>query len=879
VSASDPKDPLEQGNLFDVETMIVGDDAPTLIGEQLPAEALQGEQASPVEADAGASVITPPPQGVRAPTFLPVSTQPHSPKTPPSASSASAPIPPPSSQPTPSRSGAHSVQLQSETIGGRFRILALLGSGGMGNVYKVADTELDEVVALKMLHREAVGTPEWLERFRQEVKLARRVTHPNVARTFDIGEHGQEKFLTMEFIDGEALAGRLRRLKQLSLGETVEIVLPVCAGLAAAHAAGVVHRDLKPENVLISREGRVAITDFGIARQSVEAGGAEKTSGLLIGTPTYMAPEQVRHGTIDRRTDIYALGCMLYEMLTGHKPWTGNTTLAVAVARLFAPPPDPRAHRPDLMDAAAELVLACMALDPAGRPATAEDVARAMASLPVTTSTRRPLIDLARGTGLVSASSTTARGHQESTSVPGLPGGSVAEVNPGEHGLAVLPFRNGGDPADDHWADGFTDDLIETLSLLPKVKVRSRGAVLKFRGQTVDPRQVGRELEVQAVVEGSVRRSSGTVRVTARLVSVTDGFQIWAKRFDRADGDLLAIADEASQAIAQALVKPVAALPARADLNDPVALDLYLRARKSLRQFERGAAVEAAELAEQGLARVPDDPRLLAAQAIARARMWSMEADGNRSYEIAMSSARRAKELAPDMAETHTAVAVMLMAEMRMQEAIPELRAAMKRGPMLTEPRELAGKLLIELDRIPDGIAELERALALDPEMAACTVEIARAQALMGNWDRAWERLDDSTFLHVVGRARLLTWAGRVQETEALINRHESKFPLLARFRYITDEKAPRPATTLVGPRRARRDLFMLQLNAELAAGRGRHETALDSVVQAVGQGLFDIAWLDRCPILADVRADARFPELRRQVVARAEPILAALLS
>jgi serine/threonine-protein kinase len=555
--------------------------------------------------------------------------------------------------------------------------------------------------------------------------------------------------------------------------------------------------------------------------------------------------------------------------------------MAVAVARLFAPPPDARALRPELLDAAAELVLQLMALEPHQRPASADEVARSLAELPVTTASRRPLSDLGGPGGGGAASLTSTRGTMspgsgEVTSRPGLPGGSLAESTPGEHHLAVLPFRNAGDPSDDHWADGFTDDLIETLSLLPRLKVRSRGAVLKFKG-SLDPREVGRELAVQSVVEGSVRRAPGMLRVTTRLVSVADGFQIWARRFDRPDGDLLAIADDVAQAIAEALVKPIA-LPARSDLNDPVALDLYLRARKQLRIFHREGAVQAAELVEQALARVPDDPRLLAAQAIARARMWVLEADGNRSYEIAMTAATRAKQLAPELAEASTAMAVMLMTEMRVLDAAPELRAALKRGPMLAEPRELAGRLLIELDRIDEGIAELERALTLEPGITNCEVELARANALRGDWDRAWALIGGDSFAHVTARARLLLWSDRLEETLALVDREEKRYPMVARFRILTiDGPAPGP-TTQVGPRRARRDLFFMQLNTEIAAARHDHELAMTAFGRAVDAGLFDLSWTDRCPILGALRQDPRFMALRQRVVARANAISSALL-
>ncbi|AKV04164.1 Serine/threonine protein kinase [Labilithrix luteola] len=233
-------------------------------------------------------------------------------------------------------------------VANRYELLGMLGGGAMGTVYRARDRELDEIVALKVLRRELAATEGMLERFRREVKLARRVTHRNVARTFDIGEHGGDRFLTMELVRGEGLASLLTRRGRLPLAEVVSISRDVCAGLSAAHAAGVLHRDLKPDNVVLAEDGRAVITDFGIARAASE-GELGRTVGGIVGTPAYMAPEQVEGApNLDARADLYALGAMIFELLTGSLPWTGETVIAVAAARLLQPPPDPRTHVADL---------------------------------------------------------------------------------------------------------------------------------------------------------------------------------------------------------------------------------------------------------------------------------------------------------------------------------------------------------------------------------------------------------------------------------------------------------------------------------------------------------------------------------------------------
>jgi serine/threonine-protein kinase len=487
-------------------------------------------------------------------------------------------------------------------VGGRYTILGLVGVGGMGSVYRARDAELDEVVALKVLRKELVEMPGMLERFRQEVKLARRVTHRNIARTFDIGEHEGEKFLTMEYVDGESLA-ELCGDGPMPLERVVGLSRDICAGLSAAHAAGVVHRDLKPDNVLVGKDGRLVITDFGIARALREGDDVVKTNGRPIGTPAYMAPEQVQGGDVDARADLYALGAMLYELLTGERAWPGDSVFAVAAARLVQPPPDPRQKNPGLPDDVAAVVLRCMAKDPDQRFASAEEVARALDA------------------ALAAA-----------TSVPvGLPRQRASARPPAEttKNVAVLPFRNQGPAEDEYIADGLTDDLIDALSMTRGLRVQARGAVMRFKAGDRDPREIGRQLDVQVVVDGSVRKSGGKLRVNARLVSVADGFQLWAKRFDRPEAEFLAVGDEAANAIAEALTL-VRDLPAREAPTDPLAIDLYLRARHA---YHAGWAMNvdvAVRLFEEALARAPDDPQILAGYALALMRRSASTRAGRR---------------------------------------------------------------------------------------------------------------------------------------------------------------------------------------------------------------------------------------------------------
>jgi serine/threonine-protein kinase len=739
-------------------------------------------------------------------------------------------------------------------LSGRYRILGLVGTGGMGTVYRARDGELDEVVALKMLVPHLCNQPDMVERFRREVKLARRVTHRNVVRTFDIGDHGETgKFLTMELVDGESLAALRARERALPEGRVVEIALQICAGLGAAHAAGVVHRDLKPENVLVARDGRVVITDFGIAR----AFDAESPNRTPVGTPAYMAPEQVEGAAlIDARADLYALGVILYELFTGAQPWRGQTAIAVAVARLSQPPPDPRATAPGLSDPLARIVLRLMARHADERFAGADEVARALAAA-------GPVHD-----SYVGAASTT----------PFPPSGLDKSV-------AVLPFRNSGPSTDDYLADALTDDLIDALSMAPGLRVRARGGVLKYRDADRDPGQVGRELGVHVVVDGSVRRVGDALRITARLVSVADGFQLWAKRFERPASDLLHVVDEEAAAIADALT--VARAASRESPTDPEALDLYLRARHVQQRMDANSLREALPLYEAALQRAPEDPMILAGYATAKVRAWFFGG----SAEEARHAVARAVIAAPDRAEARLALGQVHFQSGDPTSAVPELRRAIRLSPSLAEAHELLGRISVEVGRFDAAMRSLQTALSLNPQLVSTRVELARAHGLLGNWADVWRLLGElgpeappalwTMYLRLGmwshDEERLTLWERRAGEA-----RHDTslQFGLLNTFRStqlsVTIAELDRRIQGLQAGARFR--TFLLQITTELLGERPETSAlALTRLAEGIDNGLIDLAWIDRCPALSPLRSEPTFATLRARVAERVRPILAAL--
>jgi len=756
------------------------------------------------------------------------------------------------------------------TFAGRYEIIGLVGAGGMGTVYRARDTELDEVVALKLLRKEVLDQPGMLDRFRQEVKLARRVTHRNVARTFDIGESEGEKFLTMEFVDGESLAGRLSREGALPLATVAEIANALCAGLDAAHGAGIVHRDLKPDNVLLGRDGRVVITDFGVARALAADPARAVTMGLALGTPAYMAPEQVEGvQDLDARVDLYALGAMLFECLTGERPWTGESIWAVAAARLMNPPPDPRAKVPDLPASAAELVMKCMARKREDRFATAAQVTTALASL---------TLPAARS------------GRQSMPPPPQLP------LEPDAKGVAVLPFRNLGAAEDAYLAEGVSDDLTDSLSMTPGLKVLARGAVARFRSDERDVRAIGRELGVQVVVEGSVRRAGTMLRVSARVVSVADGFQLWAKRFDRPEKELLSISDDVANAVAEALTVRRNA-PARESPTDGRAVDLYLRARHKFNRGWREDNVEAIKLYEEALALAPNDPTILAGYARAQLRRFSFDteaAGADDAERKARQCAERALSLSPHLGEARAALANLKWLLNDHVGCARDLREAVRITPSSSEINELYGRMLLEAGDPARAVQCLAAAVSLEPSIDMAQGDLLRARALMGDWsayeaalEHAVPVTEQSNMLFFL-LARLSMWKRDPSVATTLRNLIAGRALALQRelagmLHILETRQLPSEVIAVidswgkVAGRSRRRPMFFRQLAAEVHAFVGQRERTLLALREADAFGLIDVTWADRCPLFEPYRDDPIFREARDRIAARAKDVLDVL--
>jgi serine/threonine-protein kinase len=399
-----------------------------------------------------------------------------------------------------------------------------IGRGGMATVYLAQDLKHNRAVAIKVLHP-YLAVNLGPERFLREIQIAAQLQHPHIVPLYDSGQAGDLLYYVMPYVEGESLRQRLEREPQLPIDDVLHLGRAVATALDYAHRHQVVHRDIKPENVML-HEGEAMVTDFGIAKAVTAAASDNLTqTGATVGTPAYMSPEQASGVVdLDGRSDVYSLGCVIFEMVTGRTPFVGPTAQAI-IAQCFtnSPPPlrDSRARVPEWLE---QVVAKALAKEPAGRFATAAEFAQ----------------------GLRIPGATTPPGATAATPAP-----QAATV---VKSIAVLPFVNmSADPENEYFTDGIAEEIINALSKVQALRVASRTSAFAFKGKNQDIRKVGEQLNVSTVLEGSVRKAGTKLRVTAQLVNVADGYHLWSERYDRELQDVFAIQDEIAENIVKAL--------------------------------------------------------------------------------------------------------------------------------------------------------------------------------------------------------------------------------------------------------------------------------------------------------------------------------------
>jgi serine/threonine-protein kinase len=574
---------------------------------------------------------------------------------------------------------------------GRFEIIEELGKGGMGCVYKVFDTKIKEKVALKLLKPEISSEEQAIDRFSNELRLARKIAHPHVCRMFDLGEEKGLHYITMEYVPGEDLKTILRMTGPMSLQKALSIVRQVCLGLAEAHRLGVVHRDLKPQNIMIDRDGNAKIMDFGIAR-SIKTEGMTGV-GMIIGTPEYMSPEQVDGAQADQRSDLYSLGIVMFEMLTGRRPFEGDSSFSIALKQKSEIPPDPAKFNPQIPKSLCRVILKCLEKNKALRFGRSQDL---LAELDEIAKGMAQMVSPAKADGTSEIKKRTS--------------------------VAVLPFVDLSPEKDqEYFCDGLAEELINSLIPLGNMRVASRTSAFSFKGKDLDVREIGKKLNVETILEGSVRKAGNRLRISAQLVSVADGYHLWSERYDRDLNDVFAIQEELALAIVSKLNVQLPGEEKEALARRPTdnieAYNSYLRGRYYLYKATRGSIHRAIEHFEEAAGRSPGYAQAYAGIAEAYHLMGFIDLlPAKEAFPKAREFADKTIALDPANAEAHSVLAtVMMYFDWNWEGAEKVFRRAIELNPNNALTRSQHSLLLTAVGKIDAAYEESRKANALDP--------------------------------------------------------------------------------------------------------------------------------------------------------------------
>jgi serine/threonine protein kinase/tetratricopeptide (TPR) repeat protein len=625
---------------------------------------------------------------------------------------------------------------------GPYEILsAPIGTGGQGQVYRARDARLGREVAIKVLSDELAQDTDALARFEREARAIAALAHPNILAVHDVGNEAGTAYLVTELLDGEALRSRLTG-SPLPWRTAVEIGLAVADGLASAHAHGIIHRDLKPENVFLTFDGRVKILDFGLARvqpeKSTETAPTVATptrSGTVMGTAGYMSPEQASGGHADPRSDIFSLGCILYEMATGRRAFFAGTWQEMLVAILRDEPRDPGDLVPDLPDYLRLVILRCLAKHPASRFESARDLAFALKAVrpePPPPPVKRRLVG---PISILAALAVLA-----SLAIFGVPAW-LHRAGPIDS-LAVLPFTNASrDPTAEYLSDGITESLINSFSQLPQLRVLPRTTVFVYKGK--DPLKAGRDLGVRAVLTGGVLQQGDSLVVQAELTDVKRGSQMWGKRFQEKFSDAFAvqegIAREISQSLRLKLTGEEEKRLARRYTENAEAYDLYLKGRyywnkrtgesigKSIQFFQ--SAIEKDPNYAPAYAGLADSFHLIAFYGAGPPKEFMPKA---------REAATRALQIDEKMAEAHTLLAdYRYLFDWDWPGAEREFRRAIELNPNYPTARQWYANYLSLSGRSPEALREIQIAQKLDPLNLVINTDVGTTYYYAGQNERA----------------------------------------------------------------------------------------------------------------------------------------------
>ncbi len=720
-----------------------------------------------------------------------------------------------------------SVAVQAGRNVSHYEVGELLGSGSMGEVHRATDLRLGRRVALKFLRPMADAALR--RRILREAQAASSLDHPNICTIFEVDEAGEDLFIAMALYEGETLDRVIAR-GPLAPERALGIAAQAARGLAAAHEELIVHRDVKPANLMLTRGDTVKILDFGIARILGDPRATDH--GSVVGTPAYMSPEQLRDEPLDQRTDIWSLGAVLYEMLTGEPPFPGDNVAAVVASILSAPPPRASDARPGIPNRVDEILAKALVKDRRLRYERMEDMARDLLDL-------RSALD----SGAITLRRPAAAALQS---------------------IAVLPFVDMSPRRDQGFlCDGIAEEILRELARIPDLYVASRTSAFQYRNQAADVREIGARLNVGTVLEGSVRRAGDRVRISAQLVSVDSGYRLWCDRYDREMKDIFAIEDEIAEKIAQALKVTLAeqrGSPAERGSTAAEAYELFLQGRQFFHQHRRKACEIALQTFERALELDPGFARAYAGVAECHAFLNLYFGGGAEAVAAADAASVKALELGPGLPDAHTARGLALFLKREFAEAEGFLRKAIALDPRLYDPHYIFGRVCFSQGRMPEAAEHFREACALVPEAYDAWYLLGMCYRRMGETLKA--RSADLECIEAV-KKRLRSHA---DDTRAWT----MGASVLAEL-----GEPERAAEWVARALAVDRDEPIIAYNAACVyAELGRRDEAFACLEAPVAQGRLHVDWVANDPDLDPLRGDPRFAALleaarRSQTVSR----------
>lgn len=776
---------------------------------------------------------------------------------------------------------------------GPYEILEPLGAGGMGEVYRARDHRLGREVAIKIIPDRLATNPKALERFEQEAKAVASLSHPNILAIHDVGTAEGTSFAVMELLRGESLDERLAR-ESLFWRKAVEIAAAAADGLASAHACGIVHRDLKPANIFITTDGQVKILDFGLATlrpipssQSVTALRTQSEPEAVAGTIGYMSPEQVTGRPADPRSDIFSLGCVLYEMLSGQRAFDRPSAGETLAAILRDNPSDLSEFNTKIPLSIVSVVRRCLEKNPGERFQSAQDLGFALREIlsgsalapptvavpPAKRVYRRPLF-LVPAAFVLLAAAWIAFDRLSGIGASGI------------DSLAVLPLVNvSGDPEQEYLADGITEQLISDLARLGNVRVTSRTSAMTYKGAKKTLPQIARELSVDAIVEGSVARSGDKVKITTELINAKTERHLWANTYERDLKDVVALQREIAREVARNIrielgPEALSGLKERRSV-EPQAFEAYVRGRYFLNKGGREGLNRALEHLNQALDLDPTFAEAYAGLADAYAQIGYLNyLAPTDAFPKAKAAAAKALELDPTLAEAHATLGYSHMYyDWDFPAAESGFRKAISMKPSLASAHRYYGVYLAAMLRPDEARRETAKARALDPLSVPVATDTGFVLYYERDYDKATKALKDAIAMNPKAAAPHF-WLGRVYQAQEKYAESAEEYeaggpeisswpPILAGLGHmygVTGQRSQALRVLKEIERMSGQHYVSPYAAALVHLGLGDQEKTLELLKQSYDEKANWLVWLLKDPRWDPMRSDPRFQEIVRRV-------------